>query len=199
MSKSNTIVVFLLLALAIALAYANSLNARFVYDDYAFVYNNESIRTFSPLSKFLFSPEAFSQPVSYHVYRPLASFTFAVNYALNGLNPSGYHLVNLLFHALNAFLLFPASANWISAHTFICRSINIWDTSGPYRSGHVDIRPRQCAVLVLLSSRLLALYKGRHQCGNAARLSSGWSAGGVCFVTLVEGDGAASSSPSFRA
>lgn len=106
MSKSNTIAVFLLLALAIALVYANSLNARFVYDDYAFVYNNDAIRSFRPLSKFLFSPEAFSQPVSYHVYRPLASFTFAVNYALNRLEPSGYHFVNLLFHALNAFLLF---------------------------------------------------------------------------------------------
>ncbi len=106
MSKSNTITIFLLLTLAIAFAYANSLNARFVYDDYAFVYNNEAIRTFSPLSKFLFSPKAFSQPVSYHVYRPLASFSFAVNYALNGLDPFGYHLVNLIFHALNALLLF---------------------------------------------------------------------------------------------
>ncbi|RJP75673.1 MAG: tetratricopeptide repeat protein [Candidatus Abyssobacteria bacterium SURF_17] len=100
------IAAFLLLILAIALVYANSLSVDFIYDDYAFVYNNEAIRTFTPIGKFLFSPEAFSHPVSGHVYRPLASFTFALNYALNGLNPFGYHLVNILLHALNVFLVF---------------------------------------------------------------------------------------------
>ena len=94
-------ILFLLLALAVVLAFANSLKVEFIYDDYAFVYNNEAIRTFTPLSKFLFSNEAFSQPVNYHVYRPLASFTFAINYAFGGLNPFGYHLVNLLFHIPN--------------------------------------------------------------------------------------------------
>ncbi|MBI4832027.1 MAG: tetratricopeptide repeat protein [Candidatus Lindowbacteria bacterium] len=95
----------LLLVLAVAVSYANSLDVDFVYDDYAFVVNNTAIRTFTPLSKFFFSPEAFSQPASNHVYRPLASFTFALNYALNGLNPVGYHIVNLVFHTLNALLL----------------------------------------------------------------------------------------------
>jgi tetratricopeptide (TPR) repeat protein len=52
------------------------------------------------------SPEAFSQPVSYHVFRPLASFTFALSYMVNGLNPVGYRLVNIIFHAMNCFLLF---------------------------------------------------------------------------------------------
>ncbi len=106
MDKRKPVLALLLLALAVALAYANSLKADFVYDDYAFVFNNEAIRTFTPPSKFLLSPEAFSQPVSYHVYRPLASFTFALNYALGGLEPVGYHLVNLSFHTLNVFLLF---------------------------------------------------------------------------------------------
>jgi len=96
----------LLLALAVAFAYANSLKVEFIYDDYAFVYNNEAIRTFTPLSKFLFSNEAFSQPVNYHVYRPLASFSFAINYAFGSLSPFGYHFVNVLFHTLNVFLLF---------------------------------------------------------------------------------------------
>ena len=95
----------LLLVLATVIAYANSLNVDFVYDDYAFVSKNEEIKTFTPLGKFLFSAETFSQPASYHVYRPLATFTFALNYALNGLDPAGYHIVNLVFHAMNALLL----------------------------------------------------------------------------------------------
>lgn len=106
MKKFKAALPFLLLAVAVALAYANSLGSDFIYDDHAFVVNNEEIRTFTPLSKFLLSPEAFSKPANDHVFRPLASFTFAVNYALGGLDTRGYHLTNLLFHALNVFLLF---------------------------------------------------------------------------------------------
>ena len=105
MDKFRSVLPFLLLAIAVALVYANSLGADFIYDDYAFVANNEEIRTFSPLSKFLLSPKAFAQPANDHVYRPLAAFSFAINYALGGLDVRGYHLTNLLFHGLNAFLL----------------------------------------------------------------------------------------------
>jgi tetratricopeptide (TPR) repeat protein len=97
-NRTPYFLLFLLVA-ATVIAYANSLNVDFVYDDYAFVRNNEEIRTFTPLGKFLLSAETFSQPANYHVYRPLATATFAVNYAL------GYHIVNLAFHALNAFLV----------------------------------------------------------------------------------------------
>ena len=105
MDKFKPTLPFLLLALAVALAYSNSLDAGFIYDDHAFVANNIEIRTFTPLSKFLLSPETFSQPANDHVYRPLASFSFAVNYALGGLRTRGYHVMNLLFHTLNAFLV----------------------------------------------------------------------------------------------
>lgn len=106
MNKSKPAIIFLLLVLAVGVTYANAVNVDFTYDDYAFVYNNEAIRSFGPLSKFLLSPNAFAQPANDHVYRPLASFSFAVNYAVNGLEPSGYHIANLLFHTLNAFLVF---------------------------------------------------------------------------------------------
>jgi Tfp pilus assembly protein PilF len=105
MDKPRAVLPFLLLVIAVALVYANSLGADFIYDDHAFVANNEEIRTFSPISKFLLSPEAFAQPANDHVYRPLASFSFAVNYALGGLDVRVYHFTNLLFHALNALLL----------------------------------------------------------------------------------------------
>ncbi|RJP17421.1 MAG: tetratricopeptide repeat protein [Candidatus Abyssobacteria bacterium SURF_5] len=106
MHKIHWTLIFCLLAGAVSLVYMNSLTADFVYDDYAFICNNHAIRTLTPLSKFLFSPEAFSQPVSYHVFRPLASFSFALNYAAHGLEPAGFRAVNVLFHILNAFLLF---------------------------------------------------------------------------------------------
>ncbi|MBI4715090.1 MAG: tetratricopeptide repeat protein, partial [Nitrospirae bacterium] len=39
-------------------------------------------------------------------YRPLVVSSYALNYAAGGLNPTGYHLVNLAFHAGSAFLVF---------------------------------------------------------------------------------------------
>ncbi|GAB4330417.1 MAG: membrane protein [Candidatus Abyssubacteria bacterium] len=106
MHKPEPLTIFVLLVLAVGLVYCNSLTADFIYDDYAFVRNNEAIQTMRPVSKFLLDPRTFSQPVSYHVYRPLASFSYAVNYAINHFEPAGYHIVNLLFHSFNAFLVF---------------------------------------------------------------------------------------------
>jgi hypothetical protein len=106
MHKFKPLIVLCLLAVAVMLVYANSLSADFVYDDYAFIYNNSAIRTITPLSKFLLSARTFAEPATNHIYRPLASFTFALNYAMNGLNPAAYRLVNVLFHILNAFLVF---------------------------------------------------------------------------------------------
>ena len=42
--------------------------------------------------------------------RPLVSLTFAINYALGGLNVRGYRLVNIAIHVLNALLLFAIAA-----------------------------------------------------------------------------------------
>ena len=42
-------------------------------------------------------------------YAPLAWLSYAIDYAFWGLNPVGYHLSNILFHALNAVLFFRLS------------------------------------------------------------------------------------------
>jgi tetratricopeptide (TPR) repeat protein len=41
-----------------------------------------------------------------NLYTPLVTLSFAVDYALWGLNPAGYHVVNLLLHLLNTCLVF---------------------------------------------------------------------------------------------
>jgi len=38
--------------------------------------------------------------------RPLTFLTFALNYRLGGLNPWGYHAVNMAIHILNAFMVY---------------------------------------------------------------------------------------------
>ena len=43
--------------------------------------------------------------------RPLVSLTFAVNYALGGLDVRGYRLVNIAIHVICALLLFAIVAD----------------------------------------------------------------------------------------
>ena len=56
-----------------------------------------------------------SKEQSHKSYRPLTVLTFRLNYALGGLDPSGYHLVNVVLHGAVVVLfhdlcsrLFPA-------------------------------------------------------------------------------------------
>ena len=79
--------------------YWNSLPAPFTFDDDHAIVINEQIRH---LSTSLSRTERGSPLAG----RPLVSLTFAINYALDGLNVRGYRLVNIAIHVLNALLLF---------------------------------------------------------------------------------------------
>jgi hypothetical protein len=48
-------------------------------------------------------------------YIPLTRLTFSVNYALGGLDPLGYHLLNVLLHGANAALLYVVARRVLSA------------------------------------------------------------------------------------
>jgi tetratricopeptide (TPR) repeat protein len=90
----------LLLLLAIALTYANTVDNPFILDDQATVVQNPQIRDPSSVRDVLVP--ASETPVA---GRPLASLSFAVNYAVSGLDVRGYHLVNIALHAVCALLL----------------------------------------------------------------------------------------------
>jgi Flp pilus assembly protein TadD len=88
-----------LLVGAAAVVYWNSLPIPFLYDDQTSVVGNQSIRTLAAS----LSPPPHGAPVS---GRPLVNVTLAINYAAVGLDPHGYHAVNLLIHVSCALLLF---------------------------------------------------------------------------------------------
>jgi tetratricopeptide (TPR) repeat protein len=90
-----------LLVLAGLFAYGNSLEGVFVMDDTLGIIQNPTIRALWPPWAAL-SPPA-SSPVT---GRPLVNLSLALNYGIGGLNPTSYHLFNLLFHILAALVLF---------------------------------------------------------------------------------------------
>lgn len=83
-------------ALAAVLVYLNALHNLFVYDDHRLIVENVSIQH-------AFDIKAI---VLHEVTRPLVNVSYALDHALWGPSPFGYHLTNLLLHALNVILFF---------------------------------------------------------------------------------------------
>ena len=93
-------------ALAIVVAtfavYANSLNGPFVFDDASSIVTNPTIKDLSSLGTVLAGP-----PTNVTAQgRPIFNLSLAVNYALGGTNVVGYHVANVVIHALAALCLF---------------------------------------------------------------------------------------------
>jgi len=85
------------------LAYANSLSNGFVYDDTWIIVKNAAVRDLSDL-RAIFASSYW--PEKNNLYRPLVIFSYALNYAIAGLSPFHYHLVNVLLHAGNSALVY---------------------------------------------------------------------------------------------
>ncbi len=82
----------------------NSLGNDFVFDDESVVQNNLSIQSLSNIPKFFTADEGFHKVIGRY-YRPLVSSTYAIDYAIWGLNPYGFHLTNILIHVISCLLL----------------------------------------------------------------------------------------------
>lgn len=96
------IVVFLV-TLAVFLP---TLGAKFVdLDDFSLLINNEKWRGLGPQQlRWMFTTTMFGH------YQPLTWVTYAINYEAGGLEPGGYHALNVFIHALNAVLVY-----WVGA------------------------------------------------------------------------------------
>lgn len=81
------------------LVYCNTLTNRFTFDDEFYIQQNPAVTTSSL--------KAFFQPNrENNVLRPVTSASFALNWAIAGAQPFGYHLVNLILHTVAVLLLY---------------------------------------------------------------------------------------------
>lgn len=92
----------LTLLLAPFAVYWNSLGVPFFFDDPTAIAENPTIRDLSAWRDVLSPPNNGSGAAG----RPVINLSLAINYALGGLSPTGYHVANILFHALGTLTLF---------------------------------------------------------------------------------------------
>jgi tetratricopeptide (TPR) repeat protein len=114
----------LLLLLTLA-AYLPALRCGFIWDDDEYVTDNPMLTDTNGLHEIWFSAHTQSQ------YFPLVYTTFRLERQLWGLNPLGYHLVNILLHGLNAALVWvilkrlPVPGAWLAAALFALHPVQV--------------------------------------------------------------------------
>ena len=115
----------LAIVLLVFLAYGSALRAGFVWDDDKYVTDNPMLTAPDGLKQIWFSTHTQSQ------YFPLVYSTLRVERTLWGLNPAGYHLVNILLHGLNAVLVWvllrrlAVPGAWLAAAIFALHPVQV--------------------------------------------------------------------------
>ncbi|HTO11125.1 MAG TPA: tetratricopeptide repeat protein [Candidatus Binatia bacterium] len=94
--RTRSLILGMLAADLAVLVYLNALHNPFVYDDLIGVVRNSALVDGGGLGALL----------RQNVFRPVVSLSFALDHALWGLAPPGYHVTSVLLHAVNAALVF---------------------------------------------------------------------------------------------
>ncbi|MRS03017.1 hypothetical protein EG832_07310, partial [bacterium] len=95
---------FISLLIILSVVYSNSFYGEWHYDDFANIVNNTHIQ----LKSFSWPEIKQSLMGMYQdrLLRPLAYFSFALNYRLGGMDVFGFHVLNFIIHYLSSVFLF---------------------------------------------------------------------------------------------
>ena len=123
-SRLSVLAAALLLAAATFLAYWPALRGGFLFDDDSMVTNSAVVQAADGLRRIWLT----TQPIDYW---PLTNSAIWIEWRLWGMDPTGYHVVNVLLHVGSALLLwailrrlsFPGA--WLAAMLFALHPVNV--------------------------------------------------------------------------
>lgn len=104
-SHGRWIACIIIVLIAAAAVYSNTLFNGIVWDDHS-IFESPAIRSLglSNIARFFTDKDVYYAPGE--MYRPLHLISFAIDYAFYGTAAWGYHLTNLILHALSSLLAF---------------------------------------------------------------------------------------------
>jgi tetratricopeptide (TPR) repeat protein len=169
------------------LAYSNSLHGPFVYDDVCDIKENRLLQEAQPFWRAVVDPDK-SGLILHH--RPIVVLTFAVNYALTGLNVVYFHATNVLVHLLAGLtlygivrrtLLLASMRSFHSAANPLALVIALLWTLHPLQTGAVTYIVQRYESLMGLFY-LMTLYAAI-RVATSERLRAGWSI--ICVLACL--------------
>ena len=123
--KRDYLLLALLLAVTTIFAYQPVWHGGFIWDDDAYITNNELLTAPDGLRRIWFSLDSPSQ------YFPLVYTMFRFEHSWWGLSPTGYHFVNILLHLANALILWSLLARlrvpgaWLAGAIFALHPVQV--------------------------------------------------------------------------
>jgi Flp pilus assembly protein TadD len=166
------------LALAVAVSYGIALDGGFVWDDAPLIVDNSRVKVAGEYAHLLFS--SFWETGDGHdrfraFFRPLVSASYAVDYAVWGLRPFGFHLTNVLLHFLCCVLVWRIARDYrlgpayalLGALAFAAHPVHV--ESVAWISGRTDL---MCALGVLAA--FLAYRRGAAPGGRRSYRVASW-------------------------
>jgi len=153
-SQRRRLTACVLLVICVVLAAnLNALSAGFVWDDITIIVQNNLIKHWNTL------PALFTQTFLASYYRPVVMLSFALEYAIWGLKPWGFHLTNVLLHAANSLLAFVILKR-VSGSRSVALLAALLFASHPVHKGVVSIADRTGILSAFFFLGSLALYIG---------------------------------------
>nr|WP_279342540.1 tetratricopeptide repeat protein [Geotalea sp. SG265] len=136
--------VFLIIIVAFTV-YFNTIATPFLFDDITYLVSNPAVKDFSFFtdSDRIFKLGILPDVKNNFVLRPVSYFTYAVNYAIHGLDVRGYHLTNLIIHIGNGLLVYLLVGLLLQAATMTAESRNEILTETYFKA----LFPLACALL----------------------------------------------------
>jgi len=124
-TRGRALIFAVVLAGVTILAYRPAWHGGFLWDDDAYIINNELLTAPDGWQRIWLSLDSPSQ------YFPFTYSAFRIEHALWGLNTTGYHWVNLLLHVGNALLVWAVLArlkvpgSWLAAAIFALHPVQV--------------------------------------------------------------------------
>ena len=148
------LVIFLIL-----IVYSNSLKVPFQVDEEKHIVNNPFIKD---IHNFV---NPFEAGDSFITSRYIPHLTFALNYRMNGIDVTGYHIVNNAIHIANAILVYFLVLMTFKTPFFVGRSSITYDLSPITYSRHIALfsslifaaHPLQTAAVTYIMQRFASL------------------------------------------
>lgn len=120
-----------LIFLATLVAYVPAIRGQFIWDDDYYVTNNVLLKNLDGLQKIWFGIVPHPSKYQLPQYYPMTHTSFWFEHAAWGLNPTGYHITNVLLHVCNALLVWlilrrlNVPGAWAAAAIFALHPINV--------------------------------------------------------------------------
>ena len=107
-------------AIVAVVAYVAAVRNGFAYDDMAIIVRNQRIHEWSTLLAALGNPYWYGTG---HLYRPLTTLAFGLEWILSDGSPAVFHAINILWHAIVSALVARLTLQWWSPTAALCAGL----------------------------------------------------------------------------